>query len=177
MTRQISGSFTITIKRYYENYTIEARGPKGIAVDPQPAPQLKTLLSNLQIVDTLNVLSSPKSLITTAQIQKLGRILYDCLFNDRHILLAFGKAQGSASADSGVRMSLQVEPPELAVFPWEILHDGKAWLSAQSITPLVRRLDFPENKKPLQNLRIRGALRILFMGASPEGLNNLENNY
>jgi WD40 repeat protein len=174
MARQISGTFTITIKNQNENYTIEAKGPKGITVDPQPAPQLKTLLDNLEIIDTLNVLSSSKSLTSTAQIQKLGRTLYDCLFNSRHILLAFGKAQGSASADNGVRMRLQVEPTELAVFPWETLHDGNAWLSAQSITPLVRKLDFPENKKPLRKLQIRGALRILFVGASPEGLNNLK---
>jgi len=174
MVRQISGTLTITLKKQAENYTIEASGPKGIRVDPQPALQLETLLSDPQITDTRKDLSSQMAPATTDAIQKLGKALYDSLFTNQDILLAFGKAQGSASADNGVRLRLQIEPTELAALPWETLHDGKEWLSTQSSTPLVRKLNFSENRKTLQKLQIRGALRILFVGASPEGLDDLK---
>jgi len=174
MVKQISGTLTITIKKQAEDYTIEASGSKGIKVDPQLAPQLKTLLSDQQITDTLKDLSSPTAPATTDAIQKLGQALYDSLFADRDLLLAFGKVQGSASSDSGARLRLQIEPTELAVLPWETLHDGKDWLSAQSTTPLVRKLPLSNNRKPLQKLQVRGALRILFVGASPEDLDPLK---
>jgi CHAT domain-containing protein/Tol biopolymer transport system component len=174
MVKQIAGTLTITIRKQAENYTIEANAPKGIKVDPHPAPQLKTLLSDQKLTNTLNDLSNPKAPATTEAIQKLGKALYDSLFADRDLLLAFGKVQGSASSDSGARLRLQIEPAELAALPWETLHNGQDWLSAQSTTPLVRKLVLAENRKPLQKLQIRGALRILFVGASPEGLDDLK---
>ena len=174
MVGQNSGTLTITLKKQAEHYTIEASGPKGIRVDPQLAPQLKTLLSDPQVTGTLRELSSRTAPATTDMIQQLGKALYDALFTHPELLLAFGKAQGSASADSGVRLRLQIEPTELAALPWETLHDGKEWLSTQSSTPLVRKLALSENRKPLQKLQIQGALRILFVGASPEDLDRLE---
>jgi WD40 repeat protein/CHAT domain-containing protein len=179
MVKQISGTLTITIRKQDQNYTIEAKEPKGIKVDPQPAPQLKTLLSDQQITDILKELSSETAPAKTdaeitAAIQKLGTVLYESLFSDTDIIDAFGQAKGIANSDSGVRLRLQIEPAELAALPWETLHDGKDWLSAQSTTPLVRKLDLSENRKPLQKLEIRGALRILFVGASPEGLHDLK---
>jgi len=174
MVKQNIGTITITIKKQLENYTVEASGPKGIRVEPQPAPQLKALLSDQQITGTLKALSSKTAPATTDAIQKLGKALYDSLFADRELLIAFSKAQGSANSDSNVRLRLQIEPIELATLPWETLHDGKDWLSTQSTIPLVRKLDLPETSKPLQKLQIRGALRILFVGASPEGLDSLE---
>jgi WD40 repeat protein/CHAT domain-containing protein len=174
MVKQISGTLTITIKKQAEDYTIEANGSKGIKVDPQLAPQLKALLSNQQITDTLKDLSSQTAPTTTDAIQKLGKALYDALFTDRNLLLAFGKVQGSASSDRGARLRLQIEPIELAALPWETLYDGKDWLSAQSTTPLVRKLPLSNDRKPLQKLQVRGALRILFVGASPEGLDPLK---
>jgi CHAT domain-containing protein len=174
MVGQISSTLTITIKKQAENYTIEASGSKGIKVDPKPVPQLKTLLSDQQITDTLKNLSSKTAPATTEAIQKLGKALYDSLFDYRNLLLAFGKVQGSASADSGVRLRLQIEPAELAALPWETLCDGQNWLSAQSTTPLVRKLPLSNNRKPLQKLQIQGELRILFVGASPEDLDTLK---
>jgi hypothetical protein len=118
---------------------------------------LKALLSNQQITDTLKDLSSQTAPTTTDAIQKLGKALYDALFTDRNLLLAFGKVQGSASSDRGARLRLQIEPIELAALPWETLYDGKDWLSAQSTTPLVRKLPLSNDRKPLQKLQVRGA--------------------
>lgn len=105
-------------------------------------------------------------------IQKLGQALYNALFIPP-ILLAFGKAQGSAKAGTGVRLRLRIEPPELAALLWETLYDGQHWLSDQSDKPLVRQLILPPGSKTLQKLQVPGALRILFCGASPEGLQPL----
>jgi WD40 repeat protein/CHAT domain-containing protein len=174
MANQISGTFTIIIRSQGGNYTIEANGPKNIRVALRPAPELKDLLSDQQIAANLKDLSSQAAPITPTTIQKLGNALYDSLFDDRELLLAFGKVQGGANADNGVRLKLQIEPAELTALPWETLHDGNDWVSTQSILPLVRKLDLPENRRPLQKLQIRGALRILFVGASPADLEPLK---
>jgi WD40 repeat protein/CHAT domain-containing protein len=209
MVKQIASTFTITIKKQADSYTIEASGSKGIRVAPQPSLQLKTLLSDEQIKATLSILAtitgkksrtklledikklSPEiieklsdedlsddefnQLIDRAisdAIQKLGHTLYNALLIPP-ILLAFGKVQGSAKADTGVRLRLRIEPPELAALPWETLYDGQDWLSTQSTTPLVRQLILEPGSKTLQKLQVRGALRIIFVGASPEDLEPL----
>lgn len=174
MVEKISSTLTITIRKQDDDYTIEASGPKGIKVEPQPATQLKALLFDQQITDTLKALSSPTAPATTDQIQKFGKALYNSLFPTQDFLIALGKVQGSASTVNGVRLRLQIEPAELEALPWETLHDGKDWLSIQSTMPLTRKLALSENRKPLRKLQVRGALRILFVGASPDGLDNLE---
>lgn len=168
----MSNTFTVTIKKKEESYTIEAKGQKGIKVDPQPAPQLKDILSDEQIKNTLKSLANEQGLATPSAIQKLGEALYSALFI-KLILLAFGKAQGRAKADNLVRLRLRIEPPELAALPWETLYDGQGWLSSQSTTPLVRQLILEPGSKTLQKLQVRRALKILFVGASPEDLDNL----
>lgn len=167
MVRQIASTFTITIKKQNEGYAIEANGSKGIRVEPQPFPQPETLLSDRK------ALASEKASAPPDVIQKLGQALYKALFIPP-IATAWGKAQGSARGDSGVRLRLRIEPPEFASLPWETLYDGQNWLSTQSSTPLVRQLILDADSKTLQNLQVRGALHILFVGASPEGLPKLK---
>ena len=167
MVRYISSTFTITIKRKDESYTIEANNSKEIQVDPQPAPQLKTLLFDEQIKATLNDLANDRGTATPHAIQKLGKALYDALFI-QPVLLAFGKVQGRVRNENGVRLWLQIEPPELATLPWETLYDGQDWLSTQSTTPLVRQLILEPGSETLRKLKVRGALKILFVGASPK---------
>lgn len=173
MVRQIASTFTITIKKQDEGYTIEANGSKGIRVETLPFPQPESLFSDEHLT-TCKALASEKASAPPDAILKLGQALYNALFI-RSIAAAFGKAQGSARGDSGVRLRLQIEPPELAALPWETLYDdGQNWLSTQSSTPLVRQLILDADSKTLQNLQVRGALRILFVGASPEGLPKLK---
>lgn len=174
MVRQVSSTFTLTITKQANDYAIEVHGPKGTHVPPQPAPQLKALLADEEVIGILKKLSNKKALATPDEIQNLGQILYSALFSAKSILLAFGKAQGSANSENGVRLRLRIEPSELAVFPWETLYDGKDWLATQSTTPLVRQLILADDSKSLKKLQVRGALRILFVGASPEDLDRLE---
>jgi WD40 repeat protein/CHAT domain-containing protein len=170
VAKQNATTLTIIIKEEEDNFTIEAIGSKGVRVPPRPAPQLEALLFNQHITDTLKELTSQTASVTSDAIQKLGKDLYNALFSDRDIFCAFGKEQGSFG---NVSLRLQIEPAELAVLPWETLHDGNDWLSAQSTAPLVRKLALSNNRKPLQMLKIKGALRILFVGASPKGLEPL----
>jgi WD40 repeat protein/CHAT domain-containing protein len=174
MVRQVSSTFTLTITKQTNDYAIEVHGPKGTHVPPQPAPQLKALLADEEVIGILKKLSNKKALATPDEIQNLGQILYGALFSAKSILLAFGKAQGSANSQNGVRLRLRIEPLELAIFPWETLYDGKDWLATQSTTPLVRQLILADDSKSLKKLQVRGALRILFVGASPEDLDPLE---
>lgn len=174
MVRQVSSTFTLTITKQTNDYAIEVHGPKGTHVPPQPAPQLKALLADEEVIGVLKRLSNKKALATPDEIQNLGQILYGALFSAKSILLAFGKAQGSANSENGVRLKLRIEPSELAVFPWETLYDGKDWLATQSTTPLVRQLILADDSRSLKKLQVRGALRILFVGASPEDLDPLE---
>jgi WD40 repeat protein/CHAT domain-containing protein len=216
MVKQIASTFTITIKKQADSYTIEASGSQpGFQVAPEPSPQLKNLLFDEQIKTTLSVLAtgtgtlsiksktqlledikkfSPETIENLSDeelknlsnddlidraindaIQKLGQTLYNALFISP-ILLAFDKAQDSARAGTGLRLRLRIEPPELAALPWETLYDGQHWLSDQSHKPLVRQLILAPGSKTPKKLQVQGALRILFVGASPqaEGLPNLK---
>ncbi len=174
MVKHISSTFTITIKKKDESYTIEAHSQKGIRVKPKPAPQLKTLLFDEQIKTTLKDLANDRGTATTHAIQKLGKALYDALFI-QPVLLAFGKAQGHVKNGDGVRLRLRIEPPELAILPWETLYDGQEdWLSTKSTTPLVRQLILEDGSKILQKPKVRRELKILFVAASPRDLDNLD---
>ncbi|HEY9652787.1 MAG TPA: hypothetical protein V6C95_19175, partial [Coleofasciculaceae cyanobacterium] len=108
MVRQIASTFTITLKKQDEGYTIEANGSKGIRVEPQPLPQPESLLSD-EYITTRKALASEKAPAPPDTIQKLGQALYNALFITP-IATAFDKAQGSARGDSGVRLRLQIEP-------------------------------------------------------------------
>ena len=161
ITRQSITTLTIIIKEEDESFTIEASGSKGVRVPPRPAPQLEALLFNQHITDTLKELTSQTASVTSDAIQKLGKDLYNALFSDRDIFCAFGKEQSSFG---NLSLRLQIEPAELAVLPWETLHDGNDWLSAQSTAPLVRKLALSNNRKPLQMLKIKEHCAFFLLG-------------
>lgn len=164
MAQQITDSFTITIKEQAGAYTIGATGPKDIHVTPQPFTWPLPSIPN----ETLAALSTGGAVEGSAQaIQELGQNLYSSVFTPT-MATAFGKAQGRAGSGKGVRLRLQIDVPELAALPWETMYDGQEWLAAKSDNPLVRTTPQPPGSRTLQKLQIRGPLRILFVGASPE---------
>jgi WD40 repeat protein/CHAT domain-containing protein len=169
MATQITNTFTVIIKGQPGAYTIEAHSPKGIRVDRQPFMWSPTSQQKAVIAD----LTSEKPSVSPDQIRELGKALYDALFIPP-IATAFGRAQGSARADHGVRLRLQIEPPELASLPWEAMYDGQSFLSTRSDNPLVRALPGKDGIQPIKRLQVRGALRILFVGASPQGPHTLK---
>lgn len=168
MAIQITNTFTIVIRGQPKAYTIEANGPKGIRVEPQPF----TWLPNSEQKTAFAALADEKARISPEAIQELGKALHNAVFISP-IATAFGRAKGSIGAGKGLRLQLQIEPPELASLPWEAMYDGRSFLSARSDSPLVRALP-GATIQAIRRLQVRGALRILFVGASPQGLPALE---
>jgi tetratricopeptide (TPR) repeat protein len=75
--------------------------------------------------------------------------------------------------NKGLRLRLHIQPPELAVLPWEYLYDKDEgnYVCLSRLTPLIRYLDLPRTSQPLA---ITLPLRILVMAASPQGLDQLD---
>lgn len=166
---QIIDAFTITLKGHAGAYTIEADGPRGIRVEPQPFIWSPTHEQRA----TLAALASEEAHISPDAMLELGRALYSAAFTS-HIATAYGQALGIVDAKKGLRLCLQIEPPELVSLPWEAIHNGKDWFVAQSETPLVRTLPQQPGYRTTEKLQVRGALKILFAGASPRDLRGLK---
>jgi WD40 repeat protein len=173
----ISATLTITIEEQAEHFSIAAIGPRGRGIKPRPAPQLETLLSNPKITDPLDkLLGKKKEIASHEEILELGKALYAALIADEEIHSALDALRDLTGSKWGARLRLQIESEKLAALPWETLHNGEYWLSAQNNAPFVRKLALPNNGKPLETLEIKGALRILFVWAAPllEGLDELK---
>jgi WD40 repeat protein len=165
MAKQISDTYTISLKGQPGAYTVEADSPGEIRVEPQtfawsPGAEQSATLAALR----------EEGPVAAGALRELGQALHRALFVPA-IAEAWGRAQARAE---GVRLRLAVEPPELAALPWEALHDGTGYLSARSERPLVRALPGGEDARWGKRLAVRGALRVLFVGASPEGLPALD---
>jgi hypothetical protein len=167
MARRVIESFHISIKGQTDDYEIEAIGPRDVKVDPQPfrwnpSPGLITINERLSNGENVN----------HSEIKQIGQALYDALFITP-IAKAYGKSEAHLKGDEGIRILLHVEPRELAALPWEAMHDGRDFISGRSEDPLVRSYPI-EVDKPVKKLQVRGALRVLFVGASPTGLPGLK---
>jgi CHAT domain-containing protein len=75
--------------------------------------------------------------------------------------------------DTGLRLNLRIEPPEMAMLPWEYVFDGTSrpdrylcLKGTKPMSPIVRDLG-EERRAP--TLRIDGPVRVLAMIANPGG--------
>ena len=93
----------------------------------------------------------------------LGVQLYNALF-DREILRVWESSRASVGAGGGLRLRLDVRSPELAVIPWEILHDGFTHLALTVTTPIVRCLS---HHRPARIFDSRALPNVLVVTASP----------
>ena len=168
MANKIVGTFTINLKGQPGAYTVEATGPQGVAVAPQPF----NWSPSPQHADSLRQLGEESADVEPEPILQLGRALYDAVFIPQ-IATALGRAQARLDADEGLRLKIQAEPLELAAWPWEAMHDGLDFVAAKSATSLVRSVPIGHIRKAVKRLRVRGKLRVLFVGASPQGMPSL----
>ena len=68
-------------------------------------------------------------------------------------------------AGQGLRVTLSLTgAPELLQVPWEYMYDHPSFLSISTWTPIVRYLDLPKPRRPLQ---VALPIRILAMVSSP----------
>jgi hypothetical protein len=111
-----------------------------------------------------------------AAARTLGQKLFTALFN-ADLLPQYDQARGQVFRDGrrGLRIMLRIEAAELAVLPWELLHDPRdeQFLAIHPFTPVVRIAPLPPH--PLMpDTAVGLPLRILAVTASPRGLAPLD---
>ncbi|MBN2391717.1 MAG: CHAT domain-containing protein [Anaerolineae bacterium] len=90
--------------------------------------------------------------IFTANAVDDGMRLFNVLFADPTLREAWGAMRGGCR----MRLWLDTQTPELHALPWELLHDGHTYLSADADTPFSRFLSVPESLgKPVTERPIR----------------------
>jgi CHAT domain-containing protein len=107
------------------------------------------------------------------RVDEFGRELWQALFSsDVQANFAVAREKAKAS-DRGVRLKLQMEPPELAALPWEYLYDGQRrdYLALSMTTPIVRYIPVGH---PIEPLVVNPPLRMLGMVVSPDDLDALD---
>jgi len=108
--------------------------------------------------------------ISSADLQALGKRLYECLFVDE-INLLLNRALGATIGNDelGLRLRLRINPPELAALPWEYLYspERRLFLAASVETPLSRYLNLPE---PIRQLAAPAQINLLVVMPQNSGL-------
>jgi WD40 repeat protein len=102
-------------------------------------------------------------------IRSFGAALFEALMAGE-VRSRYDVSRDRASlAGRGLRIKLRIQPPELAVVPWEYLYDARQaeFLCLSRATSIVRYLDLP---LPVPSLAVAPPLRVLALVASPEGL-------
>ena len=96
-------------------------------------------------------------------LKRIGEQLYKCVFSDE-IKEYFERCLKIAKRNCGLRVELVIDPLYLRRLPWELMHDGKDFLTLSTVTPIVRTVLQAE---PPQFPEVSFPLGILFVAASP----------
>ena len=102
-------------------------------------------------------------------VSGFGRALFDAVFTGE-VRSRYDVSRSEADRrGAALRIKLVCDTPELGALPWEFLFDarGGEYLTLSRATPIVRYIELPS---PLEVLRLDPPLRVLALGASPEGL-------
>jgi len=107
--------------------------------------------------------------IAPDDLRDLGTILWQGLFASPDIARRWAACQAEAGSDRGVRIKLEIDPPELAALPWEYLYDPErqTFLALSPRTPITRYAR-SEDGEPLLPI-LQQPLRILVISATPAG--------
>jgi tetratricopeptide (TPR) repeat protein len=99
-------------------------------------------------------------------VQDFGRALFDALLTGEIRSRYDVSVERAAEQDKGLRLKLRIQPPGLAVLPWEFLYDPRQaeYVCLSRNTPVVRYIELPQ---AIQPLTVTPPLRILGMIASP----------
>jgi len=103
---------------------------------------------------------------STGDLRTDGERLFAALIADAPLREAWAIARGQYP-QRRVRLRLDTTAPELHALPWELLHDGKTWLSADAATPFSRYLP---SDAPWGGLVTARPIRILAVIANPADL-------
>jgi len=152
--------------------------PAGEARETMRFPFSELVLENrLQALQIALLRSGGKRRLVPTQeekaVQDFGRELFDALFTGEVRSRYDVSQREAARQDMGLRLKLYLQPPELAVLPWEFLYDPRQaeYVCLSRHTPVIRYLELPQVIEPLT---VTPPLRILGMIASPYDLAPLD---
>lgn len=168
MAKQIEISYTIKVSGSPNNYSIEAYSyPLKVSVEPHPF----VWLPSPEYQKTIDKLISAPRYVKEEDLIKLGNLMYKGVFI-APIQSAFEELKKGLEVDNGIRIKLLIQPTELSIFPWEIMHDGKDFIALRSDYPLVRGAN---ESLPYQKATIvRGPLKILYAWSNPSDLEEID---
>lgn len=112
---------------------------------------------------------SPEEKVLREFGAEVFKIIFKAAPIERQFISSLNKVKEQPGGEvEGLRLKLRVEPPELAVLPWEYLYDDltNTYLCLRNKSPLVRFLEIPEPTPPLI---VKGALNVLGMISNPGG--------
>ena len=135
---------------------------------------LESHLKDLQIA--LLRSGNTRRLVSSAQeqtVREFGQTLFNTLMTSEVRSRYEISLNEAARRKKGLRVKLRIQPPELAVLPWEFMYDPRAgdYICLSTQTPLVRYIDTPQVVEPLG---IAPPLKILGVIANPVGLAPLD---
>jgi uncharacterized protein YqgC (DUF456 family) len=148
------------------SYRVVATGPAGEALGRFKLPFSEIELENfiLKIGSTRRGrrrIESPEMELAKA----FGGKLFGALFGDEVRELYRSSVAESRSTGRGLRVTLSLTgAPELLQVPWEFLYDHPSFLSISTWTPIVRYLDLPKPRRPLQ---VDLPIRVLGLVSAP----------
>jgi hypothetical protein len=149
-TRSRAGEKTETIRFPFDERTLrERRQDLQIAL-------LQSLLATRQVL-------SPEQQV----VQDFGKQLFETLMvGDIRSRYDVCRHLASQQEETGVRLRLNIQAPELVALPWEFLYDEREgeYICFSRSTTLIRYLGLTQ---PIQSLTVAPPLRILGMIATP----------
>ena len=148
----------------------QAAAPVEVYVLSSPAGTTYDLLGDkLNDPGFRQELTQVSGVATSQQLrEKVGRTLFDTIFTGEVLKKwnqSWGLVNGGTAAD-GLSLSLLFEDPDLALLPWELLHDpDNGFLAASASAAVSRYLAVQEPPLMVQ----QKPLRILIIVESPKG--------
>ena len=149
-----------------EAYTVYASSAAGEARGSFSVPVSRLELENL----VLRMSRARRSVRSSDSpelelVRRFGSDLFGSLFAGPVRDLYREGSSAAKDAHKGLRITLALtDAPELMNLPWEYLYDEPSFLSISTWTPVVRYLDLPRGRKPME---VTPPLRILGIVSSP----------
>ncbi len=164
MTSNIASTLAIKISEISSSYYIEAT---GINILVRPVA-FKLSLSDEEL-ETIDLLHAEPIKVSENLLISLGQSLYKAVFIPE-ILLAYDKLKRKMNGSDGIRIRLIINVSSFSGIPWEVMHDGKDFISLYSEYPLVRGMS---DTYQVRQTPVNGPIRILYAWSEPEDLPKL----
>ena len=155
------------------SYDVLATGPTG-----ETTGQFRLPLSKLELENIALRLSRGRNVVRRVDspelelVRGLGGSLFEALFSGKVRDLYRDSFAVARQEGRGLRVTLALTgAPELMHVPWEYLYDDPGFLSISTWTPVVRYLDLPRGRRPLE---VTGPLQILAVVSGPSDVVELD---